>query len=78
MKPLLRRLYAGWMRIARALAWVNTRALLTAVFYAIFTPVGVVRRLLGYDPMRRRFERETASYRVRREPRDATHMERQY
>lgn len=77
MKPLSR-LYAGWMRIARALAWINTRLLLTAVFYAIFTPVGVVRRLLGYDPMQRRFERETASYRVTREARHDTHMERQY
>jgi hypothetical protein len=78
MKALLRRIYAGWMTIARALAWANARVILTAVFFAVFTPVGVVRRVLGYDPMRRRFEPEAASYRVPREPRHGSHMERQY
>lgn len=78
MRDVLRKLYAGWMRFARALAWVNARVILTVVFYVILTPVGLVRRLLGYDPMRRRLERDAASYRVAREPRPRSHLEKQY
>ncbi|MGH9312901.1 MAG: SxtJ family membrane protein [Vicinamibacterales bacterium] len=78
MRPLLRRMYAGWMTFARALAWVNARIILTVVFYLVLTPVGLARRLLGYDPMSRRLEGDAATYRVTREPRPSSHVEKQY
>jgi multisubunit Na+/H+ antiporter MnhG subunit len=74
----LRRLFAAWMAFARALAWVNARVILTVVFYLIVTPVGLARRLLGYDSMGRRLERDASSYRVAREPRPGSHVEKQY
>lgn len=40
-----------WMRIGHALGWVNTRILLTAVFYLIVTPMGLVMRAFGKDPL---------------------------
>ncbi len=47
--------YGPWMAFARALGWFNTRLLLTLVFFLVFTPVGLLMRLFGSDPMERRF-----------------------
>ena len=70
--------YRVWMKLAEVLAWINTRILLGLVFFAVVTPIGLVMRLLGRDPMRRRLEPNTESYRMRCVPRPGTHMLRQF
>src|ERR1700694_3071963 len=40
-----------WMRIAHVLGWINSRVLLTAFFFLVLTPVGIVMRLLGRSPL---------------------------
>jgi len=55
-----------WMGIAAVLGYVNSRILLSLLYYGLFTPVGLVRRLLGKDPMKRRGPGES-SYWVMRE-----------
>lgn len=49
-RPVLR----AWMPIAHAMGWFNTRVLLAAVFFLLITPLGLVMRLFGYDPLRLR------------------------
>ena len=44
----------GWMRFAGALGYVNSRILLSLMFYLVFTPYGLVMRLFGRDTMNRR------------------------
>lgn len=44
----------AWMLLAEALAYVSTRIILGFVFFFIVTPIGVVKRLLGWDPLHRR------------------------
>jgi hypothetical protein len=75
---LLAPAYRAWMKLAEVLAWVNTRIVLGLVFYGVVTPIGLVMRLLGHDPMRRAYDRTGASYRVVCRPRPATHMTRQF
>jgi hypothetical protein len=70
--------YRAWMKLAEVLAWINTRIILGVVFYGVVTPIGLVMRLLGRDPMRRRFDRTGESYRVACVPRPGTHMMRQF
>jgi hypothetical protein len=70
--------YRAWMMLAEVLAWVNTRILLGVVFYGVVTPIGLVMRLVGRDPMHRQFDQQSGSYRVRCVPRPATHMLRQF
>ena len=41
-----------WWRVAQAVGWVNTRILLTLFFAVVLTPVGVVMRLFGRNPLR--------------------------
>jgi hypothetical protein len=70
--------YRAWMKLAEVLAWVNTRIVLGVVFYGVVTPIGLVMRLTGHDPMRRRLEQAGETYRVRCTPRPASHMTRQF
>ena len=70
--------YKGWMALGHVLGWINTRIILGFVFYFIVTPIGIVRRLLGKDPMGRRLRPDLESYRVPRNLRPASHLRRQY
>jgi len=55
--------YKVWMRFAEALGWVNTRIILSIIFYLIFFPVGIMMRIFN-DPMRRKFDDSANSYRI--------------
>ncbi len=44
----------AWMAFAEALSFVMTRIILAFVFFGIVTPIGVVKRLFGWDPLHRR------------------------
>ena len=70
--------YRLWMTVGEVLGWINTRIILGALFYLLFTPVGVWIRLRGKDPMRRTLAPEAESYRVTRQPRPASHMTHQF
>ena len=67
-----------WMRVGHALGWVNTRILLSLVFYGLVTPMGILFRLMGKDVMRQTFARDRPTYRVLRRPRLQGHMKYQF
>ena len=55
--PRLRRpLYRGWIYSVIPIGWLVSHLLLIIIYYLLFTPVGLVMRLVGYDPMRRKLE----------------------
>lgn len=65
--PVAARAFHGfWMGIAAVLGYINSRILLSVLYYGLFTPVGLVRRLIGRDPMQRRAAPQS-SYWVTRE-----------
>jgi hypothetical protein len=74
----LTHVYRLWMRVGEVLGWINTRLILGAIFYLLFTPLGLYMRLRGKDPMRRTLAPEAESYRVVRQPRSASHMQHQF
>ncbi len=55
--------YHGWMRFGAVLGWINTRIILGAVFYIVFTPVAVIMKIIGNDPMKREIDHDSRSYR---------------
>jgi hypothetical protein len=67
-----------WMTIGETLGWVNSRVILTLVYYVVIVPIGLIRRLGGHDPMRRRFEPDAATYRIPHAGRPPSHLHRQY
>lgn len=70
--------YRIWMAAGEVLGWINTRVLLCLIFYGLVTPMGIIMRWLGRDPMRRRFERGVETYRVLKPSRLGAHMTRCY
>jgi multisubunit Na+/H+ antiporter MnhG subunit len=55
--PLLRYPSAAWWRFSRVLGHVNARVLLTILFALVLTPIGLVWRMIGQDPLGRRRDR---------------------
>ena len=75
---LLAPVHRGWMFVGHILGWVNTRIILAIGFFGLVTPVGLLMRLTGKDPMHRRYERAVASYRVAKASRTGSHMQQQF
>lgn len=69
--------YRVWMRFAMALGWVNTRIILSLIFFLVFLPVGLIMRMFN-DPMRRARDGAADSYRVASNPPKTENMERPY
>ena len=43
-----------WMKLAEALAYVSSRIILAIIFFLVLTPIGVIKRAMGWDPLERR------------------------
>lgn len=62
LPPMRRPLYLGWMYAALPIGWTVSHLLLAAVYYLLFTPIGLVLRLTGHDPLHRRIDRDATTY----------------
>ena len=60
--PSLLWVYRCWMRLTVPVGACIQVLLLCLVYYAVLTPVGLLMRVLGRDPMNRRFDANAASY----------------
>jgi hypothetical protein len=78
MPAVLRRPYRLWMQLAYVLGWLDTKIILTVVFYTVFVPAAFIMRLIGKDPMNRAFLSKAATYRVLCQPRSSSHMKHQF
>jgi hypothetical protein len=73
----------GWMRLGLALGAVNGRIILGVVFYGLITPLGIVMRSLGVDPLHLRRVAQPGrsgqgSYRTLAVPRAKQHFTRPF
>ena len=75
---LLGPVHAAWLKIGHALGWINTRIILGLMFYTVFLVVAVFMKLLGRDPMSRRFDATLETYRMRSEVRERNHLEKPF
>lgn len=71
--------HRGWMQMAAFLGHVNTRIILTLLYYVVFTPVGLIMSFFR-DPLNRSWKDSQNSNWVqrKREPVDPTTYERQF
>jgi hypothetical protein len=74
----LKQVHGGWMKVGHVLGSINTKIILGIIYYLLITPMGLVMRLMGKDPMHRALMRGTNSYRVVRAPRPRHHMRNQF
>ena len=60
----LRWIYRAWMRFGLLASRVMTPLVLGIVFFVMISPMAMVRRLMGKDPMQRALDPNRKSYRV--------------
>jgi hypothetical protein len=67
--PVLRRpFYFGWMYVTYPIGWVISHTILAAIYYLLITPMGLLMRAIGWNPLQRGFDREAATYWTRESP----------
>jgi hypothetical protein len=66
------------MTAGDVLGWVNSKVILSALYFTLLTPVRLLMKLAGYDPMNRKFDQKAVTYRVARSARPASHMTHQF
>jgi hypothetical protein len=65
LQPLwLRWIYRAWMHFGLLASRVMTPLVLGIVFFVMITPMAMIMRLMGKDPLRRALDRNQESYRV--------------
>ncbi|MBK8176791.1 MAG: sxtJ [Rhodospirillales bacterium] len=67
-----------WMGLALVLQRFVNPIVLAVIYASVFVPAGVLLRLFGHDPMRRRLDRATASYRAASTSAPPEHMKRPF
>jgi hypothetical protein len=69
----------AWMALAEVLSFVSTRIILAVVYFFVLTPIGIVKRWFGWDPLHRRERARESYWRPYSErQRDTKHYEKMY
>lgn len=69
----------AWMLLAVALSFISTRIILAIVFFFVVTPIGLIKRITGWDPLRRRAAASDSYWQPYSErQRDARHYEKMF
>jgi len=58
----LRPVYIGLTVLSFPIGYVLSHVVMAVVYYGLFTPVGLIFRLIGRDALNRKFDRQAASY----------------
>ena len=59
---IIKPIYRAAMFVAHILGWINTRLILGLIYYLIFTPISLIMKMLGKDPLKREFDKNSNSY----------------
>jgi len=68
---LTRIIYLGLILVTFPIGWAISMILLTAFYFLLLTPLGFIFRLLGRDPLYRRFDPDAKSYWLARREADS-------
>jgi fatty acid desaturase len=75
----MKAVYVGLSYAAFPIGFVVSHVVMALVYYLVVTPIGLVMRVLGHDPMHRGFDRQAGSYWVERtQARDPRRYYRQF
>ncbi len=70
IKPTwLRVMYVVWMAAVFPIGFVVSHVMMAIIFYLVVTPIGLIMRLVGYDPMHRKLDQDAKTYWQPRTPR---------
>jgi len=69
----------AWMGLAAVLSSITTSIVLAVVFFGLVTPIGFIKRMSGWDPLRRRAKSSGSYWDIYPDrQRDARHYEKMF
>jgi hypothetical protein len=71
-------IYRFWMKIGLYVGWLESRIILSIVFFIILTPMAFIMKLLKRDTMARNFDFEGETYRIPSKIHPSSSMEKPY
>lgn len=71
-------LYKFWMKVGVVLGYINTRIIMSFVFFIMLTPLAWWLRIIGKDLLAREFSKTERSYRIASERNSKDQMEKPY
>ena len=66
----IRIIYLAMILATSPIGWIISFLLLVVFYFLILTPIGLFFRLIGRDPLHRKFDNDTKSYWLLRQPPD--------
>jgi hypothetical protein len=68
LKPnILKRFYIIWTKIGETIGGVISKVIMFVIYFALFTPVSILFKILGKDPLNREIDRDSSTYWIKRE-----------
>ena len=64
----IRPLFVGLSDATSPVGWVVSHVILGLLYFLVFTLMGLIMRLVRYDPLKRRFDRAAPTYWLPRDP----------
>jgi Saxitoxin biosynthesis operon protein SxtJ len=74
----LKWIFIVWRRVGVVLGWINSRIVLTAIFFFVMVPTGFLLRLFREDPMARTMDPDSPTYRILADNLSRENMERPF
>lgn len=62
LPQIARPFYVVWYFIACCMGFVTGNVLLSALYFLVFTPFGLLMRTAGRDPLKKKFDKSTPTY----------------
>lgn len=75
---LFRPIHSTWMMLVFPIGWTVSRAVLAAIYFCLMTPLGLILRWRGYDPLSLKTEARGTFWQKRRERTESSRYLRQY
>ena len=74
----LKACYKFWMGGALALGWIVSRVLLTAIFFLVITPIGLIARLTGKNFLDVKPDKDRETYWIKKDKDKKINYEKMY
>ena len=60
-------IYWAWMKMAGILGFITTHLILTLMYYLVFTPIGLLLKIVGKAAFKEKFDPHAGTYWVRKD-----------
>ena len=67
-----------WLKFGHVMGYINTKLILTLVFFLIFTPCAMIMKVIGRDILHRKLDKNLESYKIPSHPIKIDNMEKPF